>query len=549
MNELAEPRLGSPVSVPTPELSTIRSANQRWLLLAVLVIAALLSIYLAGRSGLRPDELFSLGLATGHSLEHPAAAANPSLGDFVEPDHAVPKEEFQHYLKHDSPPASPARVVRAVLLSDTNPPLYYVLLYGWTLFFGTSDMALRSFSTVCSLACLPLLAMIARRTAGTAAVPAVCVLFAFSPLTIYYSAEGRMYSLLWLWILAATWVSLVMRQRGGGACLFALWVLTSAAGLLTHYFFLFPWLAIVGYLVIRPAKLKRRQLVLGVLATALLILPWYVKLPESLAGWRITKDWLKSRPLHSSLLVVLRDNLFQFFSGHERHLWEGCRISSIVAFMLFAAVAALALWRTRLRLLSRDRLLLALVFAAACAGPFAFDVLQHTYTIAWPRYVISALPAAYLLAAAALACLRPRTRIIMLSLIVLAWIPNLVVMNQDPSHWNSIREISRAVSANSHPSDLILVHSIPSGVLGVARYSNGSAAMASWIGQLGNRRVPDSIQQLAAGRKRILFVKLHEVGEPAPEEDWLRANATIFSERHWESAEAVDFRPRDSVAF
>ena len=41
------------------------SANQRWLLLAVLVIAALLSVYLAGRSGLRPDELFSLGLATG----------------------------------------------------------------------------------------------------------------------------------------------------------------------------------------------------------------------------------------------------------------------------------------------------------------------------------------------------------------------------------------------------------------------------------------------------------------------------------------------------
>ena len=153
------------------------------------------------------------------------------------------------------------------------------------------------------------------------------------------------------------------------------------------------------------------------------------------------------------------------------------------------------------------------------------------------------------LAAAGLACLRPRTRIIMLSLIVLAWIPNLVVLNQDPSHWNSIREISRMVSANSHPSDLILVHSIPSGVLGVARYASGPAGMASWFGQLGNRRVPGSIQQLAAGRKRILFVKLHEVGEPAPEEDWLRANATSFGEPRFESAEAVDFRPRGSEAF
>lgn len=274
MNEVAEPRLGSPVSVPTPELSTIRSANQRWLLLAVLVIAALLSVYLAGRSGLRPDELFSLGLATGHSLEHPAAAANPSLGDFVEPNKPVPAEEFRRYLRHDSPAAGPARVVRAVLLSDTNPPLYYLLLYGWTLIFGTSDMALRLFSTACSLACIPLLIVIARHTAGRAAVPAVCVLFAFSPLTIYYAAEGRMYSLLWLCLLATTWISLVMQRRGDGVVLFVLWILISGAGFLTHYFFVFPWLAIVAYLVARPGKLKRLHLAVCVLATALLILPW-----------------------------------------------------------------------------------------------------------------------------------------------------------------------------------------------------------------------------------------------------------------------------------
>ena len=347
------------------------------------------------------------------------------------------------------PPASPARVVRAVLLSDTNPPLYYLLFYGWTLIFGTSDMALRLFSTACSLACLPLLVMIARRTAGTGSgaggLRSFCLLTAGDLLF-----GRRSHVLAPVAVPACDYLGFARNAttRRRRRCLFVLWILISGAGFLTHYFFVFPWLAIVAYLSLRPGKLKRLHLAVCVLATALLILPWYVRLPESLAGWRITKDWLKSRPPHFSLLVVLRDNVFQFFSGHERHLWEGCRISSIVAFMLFAAVAALALWRRRLRVLSRDRLLLALVFAAACAGPFAFDVLQHTYTIAWPRYAISALPAAYLLAAAGLACLRPRTRIIMLSLIVLAWTPNLVIMNQDPSHWNSIREISRTVSAN-----------------------------------------------------------------------------------------------------
>ena len=54
--------------------------------------------------------------------------------------------------------------------------------------------------------------------------------------------------------------------------------------------------------------------------------------------------------------------------------------------------------------------------------------------------------------------------------------------------------------------------------------------LASWVGQLGMRQVPQSIYALVAGRTRILFVKVHDVREPAPEEDWLRANAEVLSE-------------------
>ena len=96
----------------------------------------------------------------------------------------------------------PSRVVRAVLLSDTSPPLYYLLLYGWTLVFGTSDVALRLFSTTWSLACLPLLVDVARRIGGRDSVLPACILFALSPLAVYYSTEGRMYSLLWFCVLA-----------------------------------------------------------------------------------------------------------------------------------------------------------------------------------------------------------------------------------------------------------------------------------------------------------------------------------------------------------
>ena len=61
--------------------------------------------------------------------------------------------------------------------------------------------------------------------------------------------------------------------------------------------------------------------------------------------------------------------------------------------------------------------------------------------------------------------------------------------------------------------------------------------------------VPESLQQLAAGRTRIWFLKLHEVGEPAPEEAWLRANAVVIEEKQFELAKAIDFRPRNAETF
>jgi hypothetical protein len=549
MNKVAEPCPGSSISMRSSDGRMIGGRQQFWVLLAVLAVAAALRIGLLGGIGLWGDEIFSLAIATGHSLEHPAVAARPELGDFVEPDHPVPAEEFSRYVKHESPLESPAHVVRAVLLSDTSPPLYYLLLYGWTVVFGTSDIALRLFSTACSVACLPFIVAIARRTGGRAAVLPAYVFFAFSPIAIYYSIEGRMYSLLWLCVLATAWVSLVMRQGRGRIGLFALWVLASAAGFLTHYFFIFPWLAIVAFLVVRPGRLNRLHLLIGIFAVGALIFPWYMQLPESFARWRVTKDWLKFRPLGFGQLDAFLRMICMFFAAYDKRLWLGHRSWNIAPLILFGVAAAAMLWRMRWHVLARGRLLLALLFVAACAGPYAFDFVEHTYTVSWSRYAISAVPAAYLLAALGLTCLRRRTSLIMLTLIVLAWVPNLLALERTRFWWAPTREISRTLCMNASPSDLILVHSIPSGVLSIARYANGPADIASWIEQLGNRRVPESIYSLAKGRTRIVFVKVHEAGAPDREADWLRANAVVFQETHLGLVKVIDFRPADSKTF
>lgn len=529
----------------------MRVSKEAWALLILMVVVSILQFALAGRHSLWADEFFSLAIATGHSLEHRAADAQPQLGDFVEPQGPVPAAEFRRYLQHEKPPASPARVIRAVLLSDTSPPLYYLLLEGWTLIFGTSDLALRLFSVSFSIASLPLLSALARRIAGARAALASCVLFAFSPLVVYYSTEGRMYSLLIFLALATALASLLLQERGPqvGYCL--LWVALSAAGFLTHYFFVFPWLASAAFLLLQPGKFQRRWLLLWALATGLIIFPWIWVAAGTFNSWKITQGWLNWEPIGFHRTRALVAQFTQFFFAEGDGLWPTSRWSKLSSFTLFGLAMALApAGRFRQQLFGGRCLLLWLWLIAACAGPTAIDLLQHTYTAAVPRYAISGVPAACLLGGIVLSSVGPRLGLAFLCLVVVAWLPALHnIYRQESRIGEPVREVAQIISATARTSDLLLVHSIPSGVLGVARYAQTSAAFGSWVGQLGNRHVPKSLQTLAHGRSRILLVELHEVGAPAPEEDWLRANAAIVDQKRIQAIDLIYFQPKRDSAF
>jgi hypothetical protein len=376
------------------------------------------------------------------------------------------------------------------------------------------------------------------------------VLFALSPLSIYYSTEGRMYSLLLFLVLATMWLSLYLQTRGGDIRVYLLWIIASVAGFLTHYFFVFPWLASVVYLLAQPGNFGRRRLLGCVLLTAVAVLPWYQLLPESFSSWRVTQGWLKWSPPGFHRLHALVKQFIQFFSANGGGLWRTSQWSSRVAIGVFGAIVVAMVWRLRLAVFGGRYLLIWLWFFAACAAPTAVDLIQHTYTANVPRYAIAALPAAYLLAATGLACLEQPTRLAALACIVAVWVlPLRNIYRQDTRNLEPFRDAARIASTGSDESDLILVHSIPSGVLGIARYSNGPTPIASWVGQLGTRRVPASLTNLIANRKRITLIKLHEVGQPAPEEDWLRSNGKILQEKRIGAATIVQFASEKVAIF
>jgi hypothetical protein len=332
-----------------------------------------------------------------------------------------------------------------------------------------------------------------------------------------------MYSLLWLCVLA---------------------------GFLTHYFFLFVFAPLCAWLLWRPGKAARPRILLVLALVLLGLLPWYLELPRSLAAWRVTGEWLTWEPYGFRRGTAALELFLGFLTGGARDLWGEHERAATLALTTFALLCVTWLVRTRARGFAGAPLVLVLWLAGALAGPLVFDLVRGTYTVAVPRYAAAGLPAALLLAGVLLARLPRAWRFGFVGLILLAWSPNLERMHTRAARsWCPLREVARGLESGTDAQHLVLAHSIPSGVLGIARYYRGTAPIAAWVEQLGQRPVPASLDELAAGRTMVHLVRIHEVGAPAPLEDQLRAQAELVWEGQREGARLMHFRPRGRPRF
>jgi hypothetical protein len=530
-----------------------RVAARRAVPLLVLCVAALVRTGMLERQGLWADELFSLGMATGHSLEHAAGEADAARGDYVEQPSAQPPSSYSRYLEHERPSSGLAGVVRAVRLSDTNPPLYYVLLSGWSRIWGVGDGALRAFSLLASLACLPFVASLARATGGRGAVLPATLLFALSPASVYYSTEGRMYALLWLFSAATLWLVLELSRKGGHLGRAALLVAVGAGGLHTHYFFVFVWVAAMVWVLIHPGRCARALLLAAAGLTILGAMPWFLEVPDTLSRWRVTGYWLSIRPPGFEPIRAALNLPWSYLS--IRVLGQGPAWADRVAAVLYLALAAAAGIRLGLAALSPRRRLLWLCLAGACLGPIVVDVWRGTYTMAVPRYAGAGLPAAFVLVGVALARWRPAARagfVGAMALLCLAGVSDLY--RSESRNGEPFREVGALLGEQAGPDDVVIVRSIPSGVSGIARYlerhaSGAETPIASWVSQLGQRRVPGDLLALAAGRRRVIHVDLHAVSVEAPESDWLLAHAALAERKRLGAATLRYFVPLGAERF
>ena len=164
------------------------------------------------------------------------------------------------------------------------------------------------------------------------------------------------------------------------------------------------------------------------------------------------------------------------------------------------------------------------------------------------RYALPGLPAGLLLLAAAVARL-PRWG--MAALLVLVWVPEVRAMYAGSSRPEMpFPEIASAAERGPVRSDLVIIDSIPSSVVGIARYLRSEVPTASWVVRLGQRQMPGAMTDLVPGCCRVALVKMHRlfpgVEEKAPAEVWLGANATLEARTQVSppasNAEVLDFR-------
>jgi len=171
----------------------------------------------------------------------------------------------------------PLKHLPETLSRDGSPPLYYVFLHGWIRLFGAGTIAVRAFSGVCSVACLPLAWRVGRRLGGRTAATAVLVLLALSPFAVQYATEVRMYSMAMLIVLAGGLALANLLERP------SLWLsagvaLATGALLLTHYYALYS-VAVVGAVLLWHAvrgeeRAAARRALAAMVAGSLLFLPW-----------------------------------------------------------------------------------------------------------------------------------------------------------------------------------------------------------------------------------------------------------------------------------
>lgn len=133
---------------------------------------------------------------------------------------------------------------------DAHPPFYYLLLKAWASIFGWSEFALRSFSAVTAATTVGLVLILVRNLFAKKVMLVTIPFVVLAPFFLRYGYEIRMYALVGLIGVLATFV-LVKAVNSTQKKWWGIYALLVAFGMYTLYMSIVIWLAHLTWLIIK----------------------------------------------------------------------------------------------------------------------------------------------------------------------------------------------------------------------------------------------------------------------------------------------------------
>jgi len=146
--------------------------------------------------------------------------------------------------------------------TESTPPLYYVLAWGWAKIFGTGEMGVRSLSALCGVATVPVGYAAAARLLDRRTGVVTAALLAFNPFLVWFAQEARAYALMVLLCTIGFYLSVVWLDERRTRTL-VLWGVVSALSLATHYYAALMIAGEVGWMLFAAPEARRRVALAG----------------------------------------------------------------------------------------------------------------------------------------------------------------------------------------------------------------------------------------------------------------------------------------------
>jgi hypothetical protein len=265
--------------------------------------------------------------------------------------------------------------------SESTPPLYYILAWGWTHVFGLGEVGTRSLSALVGTALVPVAYLSGRDLLTRAAGIVTAALVAVNPLLVWFSQEARAYSLLTL-LAGCSFLFFVRSWREPRPGNLIGWAIASSLAMATFYFAIFIVAAEAAWLL--WAARRRRPVLLACALPAATGAALIALVVEQLENPR----WIETTSLVWRAIVIPG----VFITGFETPY----PMVMVVVGGLLALVAVVLLLRTDPEL--RYRALVAGgVGLAAIVAPLVAALVGVDYLI-YRNLVASVLPLAVMLA-------------------------------------------------------------------------------------------------------------------------------------------------------